>query len=193
MGKRADRRIALIGGSFNPIHLGHLFVALSVRTTQSVDQVWFVPSYVHPFAKPLAPFADRIAMCRAAARDCGSWLKVSEAEADVGKGGRTFELLEWLRKRHTRTDFLWIMGSDVARDLPKWVGWKRVQDLAEVVILARQDYRMRGAVGPALPAVSSTAIRAALRVGEIPCDVLPTPVVTYILRHHLYGYRPKAG
>ena len=55
--------VALIGGSFNPPHVGHLLAAHFVRATEPVDEVWLVPADEHPFGKPLAPFEHRLRMC----------------------------------------------------------------------------------------------------------------------------------
>src|SRR3990167_4251698 len=118
--------ISLLGGSFNPPHVGHLMAALYLRATLASDEVWLLPSFNHPFGKPLEPFEDRGAMCEAMALDVGPWLKVSRAESEVGGEGRTIELLEWLLPRHPGVKFRWVIGSDILGDLPKWKSWDRI-------------------------------------------------------------------
>ena len=81
--------VALLGGSFNPPHVGHLMASLYLRSVVGCDEVWLVPSFNHPFGKPLEPFEDRVNMCRAMGADLGPWFKVSRAEASVGGEGRT--------------------------------------------------------------------------------------------------------
>ena len=133
------KEIALIGGSFNPPHIGHLMAALYVRATLGSDEVWLVPSYCHPFGKVLPPFDDRVAMCEAMASEVGPWLSVSQAESQVGGEGRTIELLEWLLPKHPGVRFRWIIGSDILADLPKWKAWDRIQQLVQVTVLHRND------------------------------------------------------
>jgi nicotinate-nucleotide adenylyltransferase len=181
------RHIALLGGSFNPPHVGHLMAALYVRATQAVDEVWLVPAFNHPFGKPLAPFEDRVAMCEAMAADVGGWLRVSRAEAAVGGEGRTVELLEWLLPRTPGVSFSWIIGSDILADLPKWKAWDRVQALSTVMVLHRAGYPSPEALGPPMAQVSSSEVRACFDRGEPPVGLVPRAVLEVISRRGLYG------
>jgi nicotinate-nucleotide adenylyltransferase len=181
------REVALIGGSFNPPHVGHLMAALYVRATLAVDEVWLMPAFNHPFGKPLAPWADRVAMCEALADDFGGWLKVSQAEASVGKDGRTIDLLEWLLPRFPDTGFQFIIGSDILADLPKWKAWDRIQQLVRITVLYRAGYPSPLALGPPLAAVSSTEIRAAFEAGQPPAALVPRKVLEYVARRGLYA------
>jgi nicotinate-nucleotide adenylyltransferase len=182
-----QRQVALVGGSFNPPHVGHLMAALYVRATLEVDEVWLVPAFSHPLGKPLAPFDDRVAMCEALGADLGGWLQVSQAEASVGGEGRTIELLEWLLPRFPGVSFQWIIGSDILADLPKWKAWDRVQALAKVTVLHRAGYPSPQAVGPPLAQVSSSEVRAALERGEPPTELVPRRVLEVIRARGLYG------
>lgn len=173
-------RVALIGGSFNPPHVGHLMAALYVRATRAVDAVWLVPAFNHPFGKNLASFDDRVAMCELMAQDCGSWLQVSRAEAEVGGEGRTIELLEWLLPRHPQTRFEFVIGSDILADLPKWKAWDRIVSLVDVVVLQRAGYPSKEAIGPPVAEVSSTEIRERLAAGQRPHALVPRRVLDFI-------------
>lgn len=181
--------IALLGGSFNPPHVGHLMAALYVRATLGCDEVWLVPSFNHPFGKPLAPFEDRVAMCEAMGEDLGPWLKVSRAEAEVGGEGRTIELLEWLLPRHPGARFRFVIGSDILADLPKWKAWERVQALVQVTVLHRAGYPAPGALGPPMAEVSSTEIRRRLERGEPLADLVPRRALEVARSRGLYGLR----
>jgi nicotinate-nucleotide adenylyltransferase len=169
--------VALIGGSFNPPHIGHLMAAIYVRATRAVDEVWLLPAFNHPFGKALATFEDRIRMCEAMAEECGEWLKVSRAEAEVGKEGRTIELLEYLLPRNPATRFEFIIGSDILADLPKWKAWDRISAMVTVVVLNRAGHPSEQGIGPPLAEVSSTEIRRALAAGERPAELVPTRVL----------------
>jgi nicotinate-nucleotide adenylyltransferase len=182
--------VALFGGSFNPPHVGHLMAALYLRSVVGVDEVWLVPSYKHPFGKPLVPFEDRVNMCRAMARDVGPWLTVCRAEASVGGEGRTIELLEYLVPRHPGVAFRWVIGSDILGDLPKWKAWDRIQQLVTVTVLHRAGYPSPEALGPPLAMVSSREVRRQLEAGLVPNQLVPKAVLDYARAKRLYGLGP---
>lgn len=182
-------QIALLGGSFNPPHVGHLMAALYLRSTLGCDEVWLVPSFNHPFGKPLAPFDDRVAMCEAMAEDVGPWLKISRAESEVGGEGRTIELLEWLLPQHPGVKFRWVIGSDILSDLPKWKSWDRIEQLVAVTVIHRAGYPSSRALGPPMVEVSSTEIRKRLDAGEAPTDLVPRRALEVARARGLYGLR----
>lgn len=159
--------------------------AVYVHSTRAVDAVWLLPAFNHPFGKALAPFEDRVAMCQLLADECGPWLQVSRAEAEVGGEGRTIELLEWLVPRHPDTRFEFIIGSDILADLPKWKAWDRVQAMVDVVVLHRAGYPDASAIGPPLAEVSSTEIRRALALGQRPEALVPRRVLDYLTSRKL--------
>lgn len=181
------REIALLGGSFNPPHVGHLMAALYLRSTLAVDEVWLVPAFNHPFGKPLAPFDDRVAMCEAMATDVGPWLRVNRAESEVGGEGRTIELLEWLLPKHPDTTFRWVIGSDILADLPKWKAWDRIQTLVQVTVLHRAGYPAADALGPPMVEVSSSEIRRRFESGDVPTDLVPQKALDVARARRLYG------
>ncbi len=181
------KQVALMGGSFNPPHFGHLMAALYVRGALPVDEVWLMPAYHHPFGKPLEAFEHRVAMCRAMAQDLGPWLQVSEIEKEVGEGGRTIDTLEHLLPKHPGTRFRLVLGSDILHDLPHWKAWDRIQGLVDVTILHRAGYPDPRAMGPPLAEVSSTLIRKQLEAKQLPHELVPRAALAYLQAHHLYG------
>ncbi|HEX5750342.1 MAG TPA: nicotinate (nicotinamide) nucleotide adenylyltransferase [Archangium sp.] len=184
---RPPVQVALLGGSFNPPHVGHLMAAHYVRATQGVDEVWLMPTFVHPFRKTTAPFEHRVRMCELMCRDAAGWMKTSKVESEVGKDGRTVDTLDFLRARHPEYRFSLIIGSDILKDLPQWKDFDRIQRMARVVVLYRAGYPAEGTVGPPLAVVSSTDIRERLNRGELPSDLVPRVVLDYAREHHLYG------
>lgn len=183
------REISLLGGSFNPPHVGHLMAALYLRATLGSDEVWLLPSFIHPFGKPLEAFEDRVAMCEAMATDVGPWLQVSRAEAEVGGEGRTIELLEWLLPRNPEVTFRWVIGSDILADLPKWKAWDRIESMVKVTVLHRAGYPSARALGPPMVEVSSTEIRKRLEAGETPDELIPCRSLEVARARGLYGLR----
>src|SRR4051812_36562982 len=90
------KNVALMGGSFNPPHVGHLLAAYYVKATAGMDEVWWVPSHRHPFGKALVDFQHRLRMCEAMSGDARDWLKTSDVEQEVPGDGRTVDLLSFL-------------------------------------------------------------------------------------------------
>ncbi len=166
--ERPMRRVALFGGSFNPPHLGHTMVTTWALTTCPVDEVWWVPTFDHAFGKDLAPFDDRLALCRLAARHF-EHAHVSDIEGEMGGESRTIDTLEELSRQHPGCSFSILIGADLVETLPRW---KRYEDLVsnyEIFVVGRGSIESPGA-SVAIPDISSTELRAALATGD---DELP--------------------
>jgi nicotinate-nucleotide adenylyltransferase len=183
-------RVALIGGSFNPPHVGHQMAAQYVHATQEVDEVWLMPAYQHPFGKALASFEHRVKMCELLCQETSGWLKTSRLEQEVaeqGGAGYTVETLTYLQERHPELRLSLIIGSDILRDVPKWKSFDRIEQMVRVLVLYRAGYPAPGTLGPPLAEVSSTQIRDMLSRGERPTELVPTRVLDYAHQVGLYG------
>jgi nicotinate-nucleotide adenylyltransferase len=178
--------IALLGGSFNPPHVAHVMAAWWALATQGVREVWLLPSYRHPFGKRLAPFEDRVAMCRlAVAAVRGAHVCAAEAElAGDPLCGKTARTLEHLRDKHPDLDFALLVGADVLPETGKWYRWDRVNELARVVVLGREGYQ--GGAELRLPAISSSQVRERLGRGEDVSALVPRRVLAYLSERDLY-------
>lgn len=185
--EKARKEIALLGGSFNPPHVAHVMAAYWVLATQRVSELWFLPSYRHPFGKELVAFEHRVRMCElAVARVRG--LHVCTAEAELASDplvGKTARTLEYLRDKHPLLDFALVIGSDVVAESHKWYRWDLVTKRARIIVVGREG--VPGAVvEPRLPDVSSTEIRERLRRGEDVTRWVPRSVLGYAEQHRLY-------
>jgi nicotinate-nucleotide adenylyltransferase len=179
--------VAILGGSFNPPHVAHLMAAYWTLATQDVGEVWLLPSYRHPFGKDLAPFEDRVRMCELAAREIrGVGVCAAERElADDPLVGKTARTLEHLAAKHPELAFALVVGADILPETVKWHRWDRVRELARVIVVGREGFPpVPGA--PALPAISSTAIRARLARGEDVASLVPRRVLEYVAEKGLY-------
>lgn len=179
--------VFLFGGSFNPPHIAHVLAVSYVLATEEVDLVAVVPCYQHPFAKELAPFADRFEMCERAM----GWLpktSILRVEEDLGGESRTLRTVEHLRKVHPDWHLRLVLGADVLLDGPRWHGFDRVVELAPPVILGRAGVAAPEAPRAVLPEVSSTEIREAIRAGNAAhmASLLPRGVLAYIEARGLY-------
>jgi nicotinate-nucleotide adenylyltransferase len=191
-------QIGLLGGSFNPPHAAHQLVALYVLETQPVDELWFVPTYVHPFAKPLASFEHRVAMCELAVAPLGGRARVSRLEEELGRrpgfvASRTIDLVEHLAGLGHAVRL--VIGTDILNETSKWYRWADVARLAPPIIVGRDGHDAPpGSIvtGVSMPAVSSTEIRDALARGDRAAltGLLPGRVLRYIDDHALYRAAP---
>ncbi len=182
--------VALFGGSFNPVHAAHQLVALYVLETQPVDELWFVPTYVHPFGKPLETYDHRIAMCELAIAALGPRAKVSRAEEQLAQqpgfvASRTIDLLDLLAAQHPGQRFRLVIGSDILAETHKWHRWDAVVAAAPPIVIARPGWP--GGEGAEMPDISATRIRDLLAHRDEAAErLVPRSVMGYIARHGLY-------
>jgi nicotinate-nucleotide adenylyltransferase len=178
-------RIALYGGSFNPPHVAHQLAALYVLETEPVDELWFVPCFKHPFEKALAPFEDRLEMCRRAARGLGLRARVSDCEGRLGGESRTLRTVKALQAENPGVELALIIGADLVRELPSWYGAEELQRLVRFIVVGRAGFE--GGAGPPMPAISSSEVRERLRRGDSVDALLPRSVLDYVRERKLYG------
>jgi nicotinate-nucleotide adenylyltransferase len=124
-------KIGLMGGTFDPIHIGHLLAAQSVSEELGLDEVWFVPTNVppHKAASGAAAPQERLAMVRLAIEGYDRF-KAEPIELERGGVSYSIETVVLLRSRYPDHDFYYIIGADMVRYLPKWV---RIEELAKQV------------------------------------------------------------
>lgn len=189
--KTSGPTIALFGGSFDPPHVAHVLAVVWAVSTQPLDRVWIEPVFHHPLDKQPTPFAQRVAMCRAAFEWLGDKVVVRQDESRLGGAGRTIDLLEDLRERHPKTRFRLILGTDQLTDRDRWKDFDRVLALAPPIVLGRPGHPDAPGFKAqiTLPEVSSTAVRHALRDGRRPDGLVPAEVLDLIARLGLYGDR----
>jgi len=181
--------VGVFGGSFNPPHVAHVLACALVRSVEEIDRVLVVPAYKHPFAKPLAPFDDRVAMCELGM----AWIpgvEVSRVEQDLGGESRTLRMLEHLAQAHTEWRLRLVIGADILAEAPRWFGFEAIAKLAPPIVLGRGG-GVAGApnVPTLLPEVSSTRVRAAIASGawEKVEGLVPRSVLAYVRARGLYG------
>ena len=132
-----DAPIALLGGTFDPVHYGHLRFADDVRRALGLREVRLVPSALPPHREPARAAApDRLAMLELAVRDFPG-LAVDARE--IARGGRSYtvETLESLRREHPEAPLILLVGADAFRGLPAWHRWRELFDLAHIVVVPR--------------------------------------------------------
>ncbi len=184
---RALGRIGLLGGSFNPPHLGHLLIATAVYAVEEIDHLWVIPTASHAFGKDLAPFADRVRMCHLAFRHLAGGAAVVDIESRLPTPSYTVTLLRVLHALRPGIKPVWIAGSDIIDDLPRWREPDVVQRLARFVIVPRKGYEGGAKLGIDLPLLSSTDVRTLMHEGKSIEGLVDREVVQYIERRELYA------
>jgi nicotinate-nucleotide adenylyltransferase len=195
-------RIGVFGGTFDPIHEGHLAAAKAAMECAHLDRVLFVPSAQPPHrGTALAPAEDRLAMTNLAVQGELSF-EVSDVEVRRGGTSYTADTLSELHREHPHDELFLILGWDAARLFRTWHEPDRVSNLASVVIIDRPGLGAPklselASVGldPArvvkchfpTPDVSGSALRRAIAAGQSVSGKLPAAVERYITDHRLYG------
>ena len=196
-------RIGILGGTFNPPHVGHLVCAQEAYAQLGLERVLLVPAGVPPH-KPVEdePGAEhRLELCRLAVRGDEERLEVSEEEVRRAGPSYTVDTLAELRSRRPQSELFLILGADIAAGLPDWHEPERVLALATVAV-ANRPGAPRSVVEDALGripggeratfftmpeiGVSSTMVRARVKAGQPIRYLVPDAVLGYITDHRLY-------
>jgi nicotinate-nucleotide adenylyltransferase len=189
--------LGILGGTFDPVHIGHLVLGESAREELDLDRVLFIPASVQwrkGHRKVTEPH-HRLEMLRLAIVDNPAF-EVSEVEIERGGPSYTVETLEELRRTRPAADLYFIVGEDALADLPNWREPERIVRLARLVVAARRvdapaqaksEYA-EGAVRLMMPLleISSTDIRRRVGAGRSIRYLVPPLVEAYIRRNNLY-------
>jgi len=181
--------IGLLGGKFNPPHLGHMLIAQQMLDFAGFDEIWFVPNYGQSFHEPVAPVSDRLAMTKLIQIPKTN---ISTLEIDNKLDGKTIHLLPFLPKEHTYT---FIIGSDQLATFHQWGEYKTLVHQMPFLVFPRYGYpseplyeNMLVLGHKALIAsnISSTKIRERIRLNLSIDQFVPKGVSEYIRAHKLY-------
>ncbi|MFM7072502.1 MAG: nicotinate-nucleotide adenylyltransferase [Planctomycetota bacterium] len=199
-------RLGIYGGSFDPVHYGHLLLAESCREQCQLDEVWFLPagSPPHKLTGRLAAARDRVAMLRLAIGGHPAF-RVDTREIDRGGVSFTVDTLEELRSERPGDELFLLLGADALADLPTWRAPSRIADLAVLVTVRRAGAaaadlsRVAATIGPVayarllahqveMPQVdfASRDLRARLAAGKSIRYRTPRPVERYLEETGLY-------
>jgi nicotinate-nucleotide adenylyltransferase len=184
-------RIGVFGGSFDPVHHGHLIVAAEAMRLLGLDEVRFVPAGRQPFkqALPVAAAEHRLAMLERAVAGVRGFV-VDPQECERPGSSYTVDTLRALRAVRPDAALLLLIGSDAAREFPQWREVTVIRELAQVVVLSRHGTEPPAGVGRVLTVptidISATMIRDRIRAGESVRFLVPDGVARYILEHRLY-------
>lgn len=187
-------KIGIMGGTFDPIHIGHLVAAETVREGLGLDEVWFMPSHIPPH-KAEAGFSaeERMQMVELA---IGTQPAFRTLDIELRRGGvsYTVDTMGELAAKYPDADFHFIIGTDMVNYLPKWNRIEELAGLTRFAAVGRGGYELHEEVVPEAVAnvidyfdmpqleISSTEIRGRLKSGRSARYLVPEKVYDYLQR-----------
>lgn len=212
---KARQSIGIFGGTFDPIHFGHLRSALEVQQTLKLDEVRLIPCRYPPHREtPSVGSAHRLQMVALALEN--SILQIDDQEIKRESPSYTVDTLLSLRKEFPDACLCMIVGVDAFLSLPSWYQWEKLIELANIIVMHRVGWNFpeQGQMSDYLKKyglktgddikefksgvvvtqtinslnIQASRIRAMIKLGESPQFLLPENVLKYIRLHGLYGY-----
>jgi len=194
----AQKRIALFGGTFDPVHLGHLEIARRVGQLVNAEKVIFIPAQMapHKIGRPVTKPIHRYAMLALATQD-DPQLSISTFELDAPDRRYTVDTVEhFQRALGDETELFFIMGADSWSEIKTWREWERLLAMTNHVVVTRPGYEpTMSDVRPnilftdvVMKNVSATRIRQLASEGRMDelTDLLPAAVLEYIKKYEIY-------
>lgn len=197
------KKIGLLGGTFDPIHLGHLHLANEILTAHNLDEIWFVPVQINPHKQGTHPVdpKHRLRMIQLAIKN-NPQFKVEPIELHRPAPSYTIDTLNALHEKYSNVNFYLILGEDALHSLMQWKDIFKVLDAATLIVGTRKsssppdlstlDPAVANAIKqgytPIKPLdISSTEIRRRLKEGEDCSEMVPVEVFDYIKENMLYS------
>ncbi len=197
-------KIGILGGAFDPPHLGHLIVAEQIRDYMQLDEIWLMPVASHPFSKELSATSHRLAMTQLIET---SHIKTSDFEHKKNPSSITIETMRLLAKEYPKDTFYWCMGSDLLPDFYKWDEWQSLITDFQIVVYPRgtgildlelsvrkyfnlkaipKNITLFSHKNVVMTNISSSIVRDLVRDEYSVKYILPEKIIEYIKKHKLY-------
>lgn len=188
--------IGIFGGSFNPVHIGHVMIASYLTQWKVVDKVWLTISPLNPFkvaADDLIPDVTRLAMLKVACASAPD-LQICDIELSMPKPSYTINTLRVLSKKYPRKRFKLIIGSDNWNVFSKWKDYEKILEEYGVIVYPRPGHPVQHKLvdgmellSPPTINLSSTFVRSAITKGRDMTCFLPQGVFDFIKTNNLYA------
>jgi nicotinate-nucleotide adenylyltransferase len=190
--KTKIKKIALFGGSFNPIHNQHINIIEKLAKSKIVDEVWIIPCKKHAFNKDFAPAKHRIKMINLAMKKMKN-VKISRVELNFKGTTYTIKTIRALKSKYCLR-FFWVIGSDILYEICKWNNYKELFGEIEFIVFKRGGYPIKEVKGMRIfktiaygaNGISSTDVRNRTREGKTLKNLVPLSISKYIEKNKLY-------
>ncbi|WP_339063804.1 nicotinate-nucleotide adenylyltransferase [Tepidibacillus marianensis] len=197
------KKVGILGGTFDPIHIAHLIIADQSLFYGGLDEIWFMPARIPPHkqSRSITSVSQRVEMITRAIQDQSQY-HLCTIELEREGPSYTLDTVKELKNRYSEYDFSFILGGDMIQYLPKWYGIQQLLSLIQFIGLQRSGYSLRPKNEdeeqifqqvkmipmPQLE-ISSTFVRHWVREGRPLRYVVPYSVEQYIKENHLYEDR----
>jgi nicotinate-nucleotide adenylyltransferase len=194
-------RVAVLGGTFDPVHLGHIALATAAREAIGAAEAWLLPARTPALrVEPVAPAHLRLAMLETAVRNTPG-LRILDVELRRPGVSYTIDTLEALRQSHPKTEPWWVVGADAARHINDWHRRDELLAILHLAVVQRAgsahfdeaearllglDLRRTAVLELTPPAVSATEVRRRVAAGENISRLVPAAVADIIAASGLY-------
>lgn len=189
-------KIGILGGTFNPIHLGHLLIAQDALEAARLQRVIFIPSATPPHKKLDGNVAGKHRLKMVKLAIAGDE-RFAVDDLEIKRGGKSYSVdtVTELRRRHPRAQFYFIIGADSLSELHLWRDARRLVKLCRFIAVTRPGFRGQPARLPGLRyellaahpcGIASREVRTRAKRRQSIRYLVPEPVVRYIRRHKLY-------
>lgn len=194
------KKIGIIGGTFDPVHMGHLVAADQVLFYNELDEIWFMPAFKppHKLNMNISSYKDRVKMLELVL-ELDSRYKLCTIEMERNGPSYTLDTMRELIKRHPQNTFYFIIGGDMIEGLGKWRGIEELTELVQFIGLKRIGYIAGNQIEyeneimkkiamipmPQLE-ISSSLIREWVSMGRKLRYIVPESVEKYIKENNLY-------
>ncbi len=177
----AGQRVGVMGGTFDPPHAAHAYVAETALARLELDWLWWLVTPGNPLkaGRPLPPLAERMAACRAMVSD--PRIRVVGFEQQLGSA-YTVDTLGFLKRRFPATRFVWVMGADGLVSFHRWRRWRDIAATVPIAVLDRPGERLQALASPAARALAVAYVPEA-RAGAL--AVCRPPAWTFLTTRRL--------
>lgn len=187
-------RIGILGGSFDPPHLGHISAARQVKKIMNLDEIWLMPYYKHSWDSTASSASNRYAMTKLIEE---KGIIASDEEIKSKKKSYTIQTVRRLKRKYPH-HFFWIIGSDILPDFTKWKEYEKLAEEIKFLVVPRVGFSF-----PSSPQkgfhfisspefvtsnISSSIIRHNVKKNLSVAEFISKPVLSYIQKHKLYRY-----
>lgn len=184
-------KIAVLGGRFDPPHLGHFLISQQVLELKpDVEKVIFIPAFKHPWREIIASSADRIAMIKSS---LSKNMELSTIDID-NQETYTINTLQRLKKKYKK-EIYWIVGTDIVNEFSRWKDSQELTKLAKFLVFPRDPHVLPKKIPHGFEIlsgdlvttnISSSLIRQRIKKNKSISYLVPEKVKSYIKRHNLY-------